>query len=174
MSEQSTFEISYTSPERVKETVLIDEYVSHIDILLPYPGETLIDGIRLVNSVRKALRIHSINERSLVLSDLSSLSGNHLTERLPHDAQDGMPFDVMDIEDGEAVIYGREHNPANLEILANTFISREHFKITPHLGSTGLKLALWDWRSTNGSSGPVVARHTPASSSRPYDSLVVA
>lgn len=173
MSEQSTFQISYTSPERVNKTVLIEESVSHIDILLPYPEETFIDGLRWVNTVRKALRIHSIDERSLVLSDLSSLRGDHLTERLVHDAQDGMPFDVMDIEHEEPVAYGREHNPANLDILANPLVSREHFKITPYLGSAGLKLAFVDHRSTNGS-GPVEVGRTPVSSFQPYNRLFVA
>ena len=77
MSEQVTFDLSYAAPQRVHEVVRIDETVSHIDILLPHSEESYADGLRWVNSLRKALRVHRIDERSLMLSDLSSVDGDH-------------------------------------------------------------------------------------------------
>lgn len=158
MSERSTFDIGYVSPERIRETVLADETVSHIDILLPFAEESFIDGFRWVNSVRKTLRLNRISERSVVLSDLSSIKGDHNFNPPDAGIEGEMPFDVMDIFDEETTVYGREHNPANLEILANPLVSREHIQITPRLGMAGLELFFNDEGSTNGS-GLVAVRH---------------
>jgi hypothetical protein len=174
MSERSTFEIGhYTTPQRVNETVLVDDTVSHIDILLPFAEEAHREGLRWVDSIRKTLRLHRIDERSLVLSDLSSIKGGQEHNPVAPGIEHEMPFDVMDVIDGESVLYGRDHNPAELEILANPLVSREHFKITSHLGSTGLKLSFEDERSTNGST-IVVVRHEAEVSPPAYDNLFVA
>jgi pSer/pThr/pTyr-binding forkhead associated (FHA) protein len=173
MSEYSTYDIGYTSPQRVRETVHIDDTVSHIDILLPFAEEDLRDGFRWVNSIRKTLRLSRIDERSLVLSDLSSIKGDHGNNPPAFRAEDDLPFDVMDIMDQETATYGRDHNPANLEILANPLVSREHLRITPYLGEAGLSLAFSDQRSTNGS-GLVVVRHEIKSAQPLYDNLFVA
>lgn len=169
MSEQATFDISYSAPQRVREVVQIDETVSHIDILLPHSEESYVDGLRWVNALRKALRIHRIDERSIMLSDLSSLEGDHFYRAPDRGAEEAMPAMVMDVIDNETVTYGRNHNPADLEILSDRLISREHLKITPRLGEAGLVLAFTDEMSTNGSD-LVVVRHRIAAP----DSLFVA
>lgn len=151
MSERSTFELGYSAPERVNETVPIDHNVSHIDILLPQNREEWRDGFHWVNVVKKALRVSRIDERSLVLSDLSAFEGNHDTAPpVPHSEFDA-PYDVMDIIPEEDYILGREHNPAGLTILRSELVSRRHLAITPHLGEAGLSLAFRDTASVNGS-----------------------
>ena len=161
MSEQETFDISYAAPRRVREVVQIDETVSHIDILLPHSEESYVDGMRWVNALRKVLRVHRIDERSIILSDLSSLEGDHFYQAPSSGAEETMPAMVMDIFDSETAVYGRDYNPAGLEILSDRLISREHLKITPRLGEAGLMLAFTDEISTNGSD-LVVVRHRVA------------
>lgn len=169
MSEQATFDISYTPPQRVRETIHVDETISHIDILLPHAEESFVDGMRWVNALRKALRIHHIDEHSLLLSDLSSIEGDHYFQAPVTAAEENMPTIALDIVDSETAAYGRNHNPANLDILSDRLISREHLRITPYLGEAGLVLAFTDEVSTNGSD-LVVVRHRVATP----DSLYVA
>lgn len=152
MSELSTFELGYSAPERVNETIMIDETVSHIDILLPQNVEQWQDGLRWVNTIQKALRLSRIDERSLVISDLSALTGDHATVTPVTESEFGQPFDVMDIHPEEPYIIGREHNPSHLPLLQNVLVSHRHLAITPHLGELGLGLTLRDLNSTNGSS----------------------
>lgn len=151
MSERSTFELGYSAPERVNETVLIDHDVSHIDILLPQNREEWRDGFHWVNVVKKALRVSRIDERSLVLSDLSAFDGNHDTMPPAPHSEFGMPHDVMDIIPEEDYILGREHNPSGLTILSSEVVSRRHLVITPRLGEAGLSLTFRDAASVNGS-----------------------
>ena len=158
MSEHATFDISYSAPQRVREVVQIDETVSHIDILLPHSEESYVDGLRWVNSLRKALRVHHIDGRSMILSDLSSIEGDHFYQAPAPGTEEALPAMVVDILDEETATYGREHNPAGLEILSDRLISREHLKITPRIGEAGLTLAFSDEISTNGS-GLAVVRH---------------
>lgn len=151
MSERATFDLPYPAPERANEIIAIDETVTHIDILLPYSQERWQDGMRWVTAVRKALRLSRIDERSLVLTDLSSLPNGH--DILPPHAgsEIGLPHDVMDIYPDEAQQFGRSHNPADLPILRSELVSRNHFSITPRLGEAGLSLAILDLSSVNGS-----------------------
>lgn len=151
MSELSTFELGYSAPERVNETVVIDESILHIDILLPQNHEEWRDGFRWVNVAKKALRISHIDERSLMLSDLSGVEGNHETTPPELGSELGVPYDVMDIGQEEIYIIGREHNPAGLPILTSELVSRRHMTITSRLGETGLSLVFRDTASVNGS-----------------------
>ena len=151
MSEFATFQLDHTAPERVDETISIDENVSHIDVLLLHNHEQWRDGMRWVEAVRKALRLSRIDERSLVLTDLSSLAGDHEYDAPPAGSEYGLPYDVMDIFPDETQPFGRNHNPASLPILAGELVSREHFSITPRLGEAGLQLTIHDARSVNGS-----------------------
>jgi hypothetical protein len=147
------------------EVVSIDESVSHIDVLLLANQESWRDGMRWVGAMHKALRLSRIDERSLVLTDLSSLPGDHQRESPPAGSELELPYDVMDIYDNEPQLFGRNHNPANFALLRSELTSREHFSITPHLGEAGLRLAIRDERSVNGSSlrvhhlAPELARH---------------
>ena len=151
MSEHATFQLEHATPERVDETVVVDESLSHIDILLLHNKESWRDGMRWVEAVRKALRLSRIDERSLVLTDMSSLPGDHLLTPPPAGAEIGLPYDVMDIFPEETTLYGRDHNPGGLPLLGGELTSREHLRITPHLGAAGLSLAISDVRSVNGS-----------------------
>ena len=169
MSERSTFELGYSAPERVNETVLIDDDVSHIDILLPQNREEWRDGFHWINVVRKSLRVSRIDERSLVLSDLSAFDGSHDAAPPAPESEFGAPYDVMDIIPEEDYVLGREHNPADLPILRSEVVSRRHLVITPYLGETGLLLAFRDTSSVNGS-GLRVYRTAPRTDSR-YEAL---
>lgn len=151
MSQHATFQLEHAAPRRVQETIAVDETLSHIDILLLYNQEAWRDGMRWVEATRKALRLNRIDERSLVLTDLSSLPGDHLNYPPAAGSEIGLPSDVMDIFPDETVLYGREHNPSRLPLLAGELTSREHLRITPHLGATGLSLTIADVRSVNGS-----------------------
>lgn len=151
MGELSTFELGYNAPERVNETVVIDETVSHIDILLPQNREEWRDGFRWVNAVKKALRISHIDERSLVMSDLSEIEGDHEIAPPEPGSELGVPYDVIDIDQDEIHILGREHNPAGLPILTSELVSRRHMTITSRLGEMGLSLTFQDMASVNGS-----------------------
>ena len=158
MSEYATFQLEHAAPARVSETIAIDETVSHIDVLLLHNHERWHDDMRWVEAVRKALRLSRIDERSLVLSDLSSLPGDHQYIAPVAGSELGLPYDVMDIFPEEPQLYGREHNPSGLPLLSGELVSREHFSITPHLGDAGLRLTIHDSRSVNGSA-LVVHRH---------------
>lgn len=151
MSEHATFQLEHAAPQRVDEAIAIDDDVSHVDILLLHSQESWRDGMRWVDAVRKALRLSRIDERSLVLTDLSSLPGDHLVTPPDAGAEIGLPYDVMDIFPDEPQAYGRNHNPADLPLLRGDLISREHFTITPQLGEAGLKLVIRDSHSVNGS-----------------------
>lgn len=143
MTEINTYDaLAYGKIPRMNDVVSIDTdapNVAHIDIMLP-------NGF---NSAWKALRLHRIDTRSLVVSDLSSLSTEHELDFPVSDTD--FPSMVVDLFPDEEMVFGRNHNPEHLPILDTVVISRRHFALRPAIGEAGLMLALYDLQSHNGS-----------------------
>ncbi|GEM_PF-1817097 len=152
MSERFTVDFPLPRPPRMDETVTIDDSVRHIDVLLPYPAEAVQDGLRFFNLSWKPLRINRIDERSLVLNDLSGVQmpAGH---ELPTDIDPAVPYEVMDIYGGAERVFGRHPsaNLAQLAILDTFYMSRSHFSIAAQLDEAGLSLHFRDLDSKNGS-----------------------
>lgn len=154
MSEQSTYDAGYSRIERINDRILVTDDTQALDLLLPHYGLSTHNGLTVGALFNfKALRLNRIDDRSMVASDLSFIAGDHRETSPPMGVEYDAPFTPIDLFENEPIILGRDtrFNPDNLDILADSRVSRQHLKITPSLGEKGLLLAILDSGSMNGS-----------------------
>lgn len=94
--------------------------------------------------------------------DLSSISPSLPAETLPLPTDDQLadsPSSLIRLKPGQEITLGRSNNPDRLPLLDRKTISGEHFKLRLELGERGLRLAVVDHASKNGS---YLASYKPA------------
>lgn len=125
----------------------LNTIVKAVDVIVPQKRLFKCDDVELSMGTNKSLRFtYDEQDDRLVVYDLTHQDGDHSVELPSLAANANADQYAYEFEDGDSLIFGRAHNPRQIELLDNLYVSRKHFEVIPRrLGNSAISLAITDF-----------------------------